>query len=253
MGKKDDRLGETRLNNNGEEMKIVRYDNAFDIDIQFVKDGVILEHRQYDHFKKGQIKNPMFPSVHGVGFIGVGKFKPFDENGKPTRCYIIWRAMFQRCYCSNHQDKYPTYKGCTVDEKWHNFQVFAEWYYENYYEIGNEKMNLDKDILHKGNKVYSPDTCVFVPASINTLFVKCDKARGEYPIGVRKMRNKFEARLSRGNGMEHLGVFNTANEAFLTYKIAKEQYIKEVAEKYKDKIPCELYEAMVAYEVDIND
>ena len=80
MGKKDDRLNETRVNNNGEEMKIIRYGSNADIDIQFIKDGTVVEHRAYDAFKKGNIKNPMFPSVCGIGCIGIGKFKPFDEN-----------------------------------------------------------------------------------------------------------------------------------------------------------------------------
>ena len=79
MSKKIDRTGEVGYNNNGERMVIVRYGSAFDIDIQF-DDGIVVEHRVYDSFLKGNIKNPMFPSVCGIGCIGIGKFKPFDEN-----------------------------------------------------------------------------------------------------------------------------------------------------------------------------
>ena len=253
MGKpKIDRTGEVGYNNNGEKMIIVRCGDAKDISVQF-DDGTIVEHRTYDEFKTGRIKNPFFPIVYGVGFIGVGKFKTCDKNGKKTKCYMTWLNMLMRCYDPKRQEKYPTYKGCTVCEEWWNFQNFAEWYYSHYYEIENEKMNLDKDILHKGNKVYSPNNCVFVPQFINTLFVKCDKVRGDCPIGVRKKGNKFEAQLSRGNGMEHLGYYTTPIEAFQAYKKAKEQYIKEVAEEYKDKIPQKLYDAMMNYEVEIDD
>ena len=252
MSKKDDRTNETRVNTDGEEMKIIRYGNNADIDVQF-ENGVILQHRHYCAFKKGLIKNPFFPTMYGIGFIGIGKFKTKDKNGKPTKCYVAWRHMLERCYDHKYQEKKPTYKGCTVCEEWWNFQNFAEWYYSHYYEIENEKMNLDKDILHKGNKVYSPNNCVFVPQFINTLFVKCDKVRGDCPIGVRKKGNKFEAQLSRGNGMEHLGYYTTPIEAFQAYKKAKEQYIKEVAEEYKDKIPQKLYDAMMNYEVEIDD
>ena len=253
MGRvKNDRTGEVGYNNNGEEMTIIRYGSMKDIDIQF-DDGTIVEHKQYGHFKKGYIKNPFFPSVFGVGFIGIGKFKPFDGNGKPTKCHKVWESMLRRCYDPKFQEKHPTYKGCTVCKEWWNFQVFAEWYYEHYYELENETMALDKDILHKGNKVYSPNACVFVPQSINNLFVKRNNSRGNYPIGVFKEGNKFRASLGKGNRTIYLGAFNTPNEAFQVYKQAKEAYIKEVAEEYKDKIPCELYEAMVAYEVDIND
>ena len=253
MAEKKDRIGETRLNNNGEEMRIVRYGGKADIDVQFVKDGTIVEHREYKNFKKGYIKNPMTPSVYGVGFIGKGRFKAYDGNGKPTRCHKVWRSMFARCYDPKYQEKYPTYKGCKVCEEWWNFQVFAEWYYKNYYEVGNERMALDKDILCKGNKIYSPENCVFVPQSINILFTKCDKARGKYPIGVHKVGNKFQALLKKNGKPIHLGYFNTPEEAFQAYKQAKEEYIKEVVEKYKSQIPHELYEAMMNYEVEIDD
>lgn len=254
MAEKKDRLNETRVNNDGEEMRIIRYGGVMDIDVQFVKDGTIVEHKQYNNFKKGNIKNPMTPSVFGVGFMGIGKFKSRDENGKPTKCYNAWHNMLKRCYYFKYQEKNTTYENCTVCKEWWNFQVFAEWYYEHYYEFGNEQMALDKDILKKGNKIYSPETCIFVPSSINKLFTKRDKARGKYPIGVCKMGNKFIAYLCKGNGKQMpLGYFTSPNEAFLAYKRAKEEYIKEVAEKYKSQIPQKLYDALMNYEVEIDD
>lgn len=252
MAEKKDRLNEIGYNNNGERMTIVRYGNATDIDIQF-DDGTIVEHREYGHFKKGQIENPFFSSVCGVGCIGIGEFKSRDENGKKTKCYTTWKGMHERCYDPKCQEKHPTYKGCRVCKEWNNYQKFAKWDNENYYEVGNERMALDKDILCKGNKVYSPETCVYVPQSINTLFTKSDKARGELPIGVCKEGNKFRGQLNKGNEKIHLGTFNTPEEAFQAYKQAKEAYIKEVANEYKDKIPYRLYEAMMNYEVEIDD
>ena len=251
--KNDKVVGEVGYNNNGEEMRIIRYGNANDIDVRF-DDGTIIEHKTYGNFKKGLIKNPMTPSVYGVGFIGKGRFKTKDANGKHTKCYEVWQKMLQRCYSSKCQEKHPTYIRCIVCKEWHNFQVFAEWYYEHYYEIENERMELDKDILCKWNKIYSADNCVFVPQFINSLFIKSNKIRGNFPIGVSKHGNKFEARLSKGNGKAmYLGIFNTPEEAFLVYKQAKEAYIKEVAEKYKLYIPQKLYDALMNYEVDIND
>lgn len=253
MSKIKDRTGEFGFNNNGERMTIVRYGGRRDIDVQF-DDGTIVEHKQYCNFKKREIKNPMFPSVYGVGFVGIGDFKTCDENGKSTKCHKTWEDMHRRCYDPKCQEKHPSYKGCKVCKEWNNYQEFTKWDNENYYEVGNEQMALDKDILCKGNKIYSPETCVYVPQSINKLFVKRDKCRGEYPIGVRKYGNKFQARLCKGNEKEiHLGLFNTPEEAFLAYKIAKEAYIKEVAEEYKDKIPYRLYEALMNYKVDITD
>ena len=254
MGRhKIDRTGEVAYSNNGEKMVIIRYGSRTDIDVEF-EDGMIVEHKQYGNFKIGNVKNPMTASVCGVGFIGKGKFKPYDENGKATKCYNTWVHMLRRCYDPKYQEKHPTYKGCTVCKEWWNFQVFAEWYYSHYYEFEGQRMELDKDILNKGNKIYSVDTCVFVPQFINTLFTKRDNERGEYPIGVSKNGNKYVALLCKGNGRPiALGTYPTPTEAFLAYKLAKEQYIKEVAEKYKGKIPQKLYEAMMKYEVEIDD
>ena len=252
MGRKDDRLNEVGYNNNGERMTIIRYGGNADIDIQF-DDGTIVEHRRYDNFKRGKIKNPMFPSVYGVGFIGIGDYKTSDGNGKQTKCYTTWEGMHRRCHSSKFQEKCPTYKNCKVCKEWNNYNEFAKWDNENYYEIEGETMALDKDILCKGNKVYSPDTCVYVPQSINKLFVKHDDKRGQYPIGVSKFNGKFMAQLNKGNGIIHLGLFNTVEQAFLAYKKAKEAYIKEVAEEYKGKIDPRAYEAMMKYEVEIDD
>ena len=253
MSRIKDRTGEFGVSNSGERMTIIRYGNVHDIDVQF-DDGTILQHKQYSNFKVGNIRNPMFPIVYGVGFMGVGDYKSCDANGKITKCYDTWNSMYTRCYSSKCHEKFPTYKGCTVCKEWHNHQVYAKWHYENYYEVGNEKMTLDKDILKKGNKVYSPETCVFVPQSINNLFTKRNNERGDCPIGVNKHKDKFEAKLSKGNGNQvYLGIYPTVEEAFLAYKIAKEAYIKEVAEEYKDKIPYRLYEALMNYEVEIDD
>ena len=170
--------------------------------------------------------------------------------------------MLRRCYNNNQRDrnKRPKYDGCTVCEEWHNFQNFAEWYEENYYEIKEEKMCLDKDILVKGNKIYSPQTCVFVPNRINVLFTKSDKIRGDFPIGVtyHKRDKVFESKMCYmdKNKIKHscyLGRYNTSEEAFQSYKQAKENYIKQVADEYKDKIPEILYKAMYKYKVNIND
>ena len=120
-------------------------------------------------------------------------------------------------------------------------------------------MNLDKDILVKNNKIYSPNTCVFVPTNINTLFTKSNKSRGKYPIGVffHKDANKYEAHCSifyNGKSkLKHLGLYNTIDDAFKVYKESKEANIKQIADEYKDKIPDKLYEAMYKYEVEITD
>lgn len=188
-------------------------------------------------------------NIYGVGHNSKGEY-PTRINGKHTKCYATWHSMMQRCYDPKYQERCTTYIGCTVYEEWHEFQNFARWYGNNYYEIEGQRMALDKDILYKGNKVYSPNTCVFVPHRINTLFIKSNKIRGNLPIGVSKNGNGYQVGCKNGSGKNiSLGYFNTSHEAFLMYKLNKELVIQGIANEYKDKIPTKLYNALMEYEV----
>ena len=255
---KQERLGEINISNEGYKMKIVEYKNTKDIIVEFQDEYKAKVHTQYGAFKKGNVKNVFHKSVCGVGYIGDGKYKS-KINGKLTKAYKYWHKMLLRCYDPYLLNKEPTYINCYVCDEWLNFQNFSEWYEDNYYEIPNEKVQLDKDILVKGNKIYSPETCIFVPQRINSLFIKRDAGRGKYPIGVywHKENNKFITQcqiIDKENYKErYLGTYNTSEEAFLAYKNFKEKYIKEVADEYKYLIPKELYDAMYKYEVEIND
>lgn len=246
------RIGEINYNKFGSKMEIIEYRKANDIDIYFEEYNYTKEHAQYDQFKKGKVKCPYEPRIYGVGFVGEGKYNP-SENGKNTKCYSRWSHMLERCYDPKYIQKRPTYKECQVCEDWYNFQVFAKWYYENYYEIEGEQMALDKDILCKGNKIYSPDTCTFVPQRINNLFIKSDSKRGDLPIGVCRHKNTYIAQMNIEGKMIYLGCYSTIEEAFNVYKMEKERYIKQVANEYKDKISNRLYEVMINYEVNEND
>ena len=131
--------------------------------------------------------------------------------------------------------------------------------YDNYYEIDGQRMCIDKDILIKGNKKYSPQTCLVVPNNINVLFTKSDKTRGKCLLGVdfRKGSGKYRARCSveTDNGYKNitLGFYETELEAFNVYKNFKENHIKEIADKYKNQIPIQLYNALYNYKVEITD
>ena len=253
MGKKIDRTGEINISNEGYEMKIIKYFNWENVIVEFQDKNKIRVTCRYNDFKKGSIKNPYHTSICKKGYLGVGKYSYKTH----SQIYKEWNSMLHRCYDNDVHKIHSTYTDCTVCEEWLNFQNFAKWYEENYYEIEGETMCLDKDILIKGNKVYSPSTCIFVPNKINALFTKSDKARGKYPIGVsfHKKYNKLIVRCNINNKTKHLGMLelNQVNEAFLIYKNFKENYIKQVADEYKDLIPIKLYDAMYKYEVEITD
>ena len=251
-----ERVGETVMQNCGEVAFIVEYVNSQDITIQFKTSGELVK-TEYGAFVKGKVKSHFTPSVFGVGITGLEPIR--NETGEKLDSYNCWKNMLRRCYSAKCQEKNPTYKDCCVCVEWLYYPNFKKWYDNNYYEINNKTSQMDKDVLIKGNKVYSPDTCVFVPNFINKLFTKRQKTRGELPIGVcyHKAIKKYQASLSvYKNGKattKCLGYFDTPDEAFGVYKKTKEEYIKEVADEYKDKIPAKLYEAMYAYEVSIDD
>ena len=254
--KAEERLGETRMMNCGEIAFIVDYANCNDITVQFKTTGELVK-TTYLCFKNGSVRSRFAPSVYGVGYLG--NEKSIDENGKSLKSYETWVSMLKRCCSGEFKKKYPTYKDCTVCEEWLNYSDFKKWFDDNYYEMDGERMDLDKDILVKGNKIYSPDTCVFVPQNINKLFTKGNKIRGKYPIGVyfNKNANKFMAYCrifyNGKSQKKNLGYYNNIEDAFKVYKEFKEAYIKQVADEYKDKIPNELYEAMYNYKVEITD
>ena len=157
---KIDRLNEISKNTFGTPMKIIKYINSQNVYVQFLDKFKYITKIQYNEFINGNVKNPYDKSVCKHGYFGVGKYKS-KINHKITNCYQHWINMIKRCYNQKCLLKDNTYKGCSVCDEWLNFQNFGEWYDKNYYEISNEVMDLDKDILHKGNKIYAPDNCVF--------------------------------------------------------------------------------------------
>ena len=167
--------------------------------------------------------------------------------------------MLQRCYYPKYQERYPTYKGCKVEEYLLDFQHMAKWINENYYEVPGEQMCLDKDILCKGNKIYSRETCIFVPQRINKLFIKRNNDRGNDPIGVYQLPSgNYRVDCHNGYGkIIYLGVYSTKEEGFQVYKEYKENLIKEVIDSYEGVIPEPFYSrlktAMYNYEVEIDD
>ena len=269
MGNKIDRTGETNISNEGCIMKIAEYDNANDIIVEFQNEHKYRLHTNYKAFKKGNCKNPFFPSVFGHGYLGtdkegntpnVNEFK--DGKWCVTWEYNKWKSMLQRCFDNKLKERNPTYKNVTCCNRWlcfANFLEDLEILKQEYNWSEDKKLNLDKDILHKDNKVYSLENCVLVPNWINMLFVKNDASRGDCPIGVsyNKQRKKYQAFCSINGKLKGLGYFITPLEAFNAYKQAKENEIKKIANDcvlkgYITK-DSRLYNAMISYQIEIDD
>ena len=232
--------------------KVLKYNDSGNVEIQFLNTGFETK-VQLVQVKSGEIKDPYSPSVFGVGIFGT-KY-PSTINGRNIKEYGLWVRMLERCYSDGFKKKNPTYIDCEVSENFKSYEYFYEWCYKQIgFCVGG--FELDKDLLLKGNKVYSENTCIFIPAEINSLLTKREALRGEHLIGVSwcKKANAFKASVNKNKGkQEHLGYFKTELEAFKAYKTAKEAFIKEQANKWKSQIDERAYEALMNYTVEITD
>lgn len=190
--------------------------------------------------------------VYGVGVNDWDSAVKVD--GKMIWEYVLWRDMLKRCFDDKFKQSDPTYEGVTCSKEWLLMTGFVKDA-SQMKGYGLKGWQLDKDILQKGNKLYSRDTCCFVPAEINLLLIKCDKARGEWPVGVcfDKQSGKFMAKLRINGKQKHLGLFTSPEQAFQTYKTAKEAHIKAVAQKWQHLLDERVFQALMVYEVNIND
>jgi len=197
-------------------------------------------------------KNPQHgnrKSVCGVGFFDAPYSRTKDSLTK--KAYRDWSNMLQRCYGNSDFPSKQAYKCCSVCREWHSFLKFREWFDDNYIE----GYQLDKDILVKGNKVYSPETCCYVPPFINTLLLNCRSARGENAIGVQKRRSGYVTNIYEYGKTKYIGFFKNELDAFGAYKKEKERYIKEVSKKYFEEglIIEKVYNALNNYNIEITD
>lgn len=192
-------------------------------------------------------KKCMKPIMCGIGYRGS------DDVDCNCESYLKWHDMINRCYNETVHTRYPQYKSCTVCEEWLNYCNFKVWYDKT--KIDSRSLDLDKDILFKGNKEYSPATVALVPHEINTLFVNNKESRGDYPIGVYydKCRGKYRSEMSFMGNIIKLGTFDSVESAFARYKKYKEDFIKDIAEQYMDEIPNKVYQAMMNWIIEITD
>ena len=247
-----DCVGKVCKSKSSGDFKILKYNGTANVEIQFLNTGFETVARLGD-IRNGGVKDPHLPSVFGVGLLGT-KY-PSEVNGVKTKEYVLWADMLRRCYSEGFKKQHPTYEGCKCSENFKSYEYFYEWCNK---QIGFavEGFELDKDLLTKGNKVYSESTCVFIPAEVNTLLTKRTTSRGRHLIGVYwcNKGKAFRAQVSKNKGKrERLGYFKTELEAFKAYKEAKESFVKEQANNWKSKIDERAYNALMSYEVSTND
>lgn len=179
--------------------------------------------------------------VRGIGTNDAGysvyRSETVDGSRKIVwRCqfYRAWSNMIDRCYSEKHKASYPTYAGCSIDADWCSFSAFRKWMESQEWQ----GMYLDKDILIPGNKVYGPDTCVFVPCALNNFICESGALRGEWPLGVSWNINagKFRSlcRNPFAGKVEHVGYFDSPEEAQEAYRARKHEHACRYADMQTD-------------------
>lgn len=246
-------LNKTYTNKQGLNYKIVHYNTYYDIIVMF--DSGYIKSATMKEVKRNAIKDKLSPSVYGVGIVGIRYNTKVD--GKHTIEYGTWKNMLRRCYSEKCRQKFQSYDDCTVSENFKKYSYFYEWAnkqvgFNSVDDMGNI-FHLDKDLLVKGNKIYSENTCVFLPLEINIALAMKDSKSKKFHVGVRKNRNKYEVICCINSKSTYLGLFNTEIEAFNAYKQTKESYLKELANKWKSEIDPKAYNALMNYQVEIAD
>ena len=154
------------------------------------------------------------------------------------RYYMVWESMLKRCYSLDWSGKYPTYEGLSVCEEFKTFSLFRMWMVNNKIKEGDNRLQLDKDILYPANRVYSPSTCAFVPQFINMTLNICERSSGDMPKGVEcytlksgEVRYKWTVHAAsgviRGSGLV------CKWKAHREWQLARASVIDAAIEKYK--------------------
>lgn len=258
IGTKYFSVGDIRVNNSGDEFLIVEYINSRNVVIEWPcgqRDTVTAA-----NVNVGGVAYYNRVSVRGVGYLGYGRFVYGNRNLKEGEEYIPkhlhrhWRHLIER----THGDVPDRYEDATLDEGWYNLQAFLEWSTKQIgfsgIEDGGRYWCIDKDILVEGNKRYSGDTCVFVPNEVNVFFSKKEIGNTGH-LGVNYIKPKTEgskegyiARCHYNGERQYLGYFDTPQEAYCAYKVAKIKAAKELAIKWEGKVDDRVIEALLNFE-----
>ena len=241
-------VGDIIKSNNYGEFEIIGIENSRKVTVKFINTNFT---KSVDSrvIRKGVVKDNSL-ARYGSGAV-------LDVTGKGVgedEIQSLWSSMIFRCYSEAQHKTRPRYKNCEVSENFKSFSFFKAWC-KTQVGFNVKGYALDKDLLFKGNTLYSENTCVFVPREVNNALEKANKSRGNLPIGVcfDKSRSKFKVAMKCYGKTKFLGRYDSIENAFNSYKVAKEDYLKELADKWKGKIDTRAYEALMSYVVEVTD
>lgn len=180
-------VGVGGYNSFGSKMIIKEYRKNNDIDVYFPEYNWTFEHAQLSHFIRGNLRCPYERRYFNVGYIGEGKY---NWQNYPNICNK-WLHILERSYSKSWKKNHPQYNSTTCGRGFYCLQDFGQWYEDNIYEVKMQVMDLDKDLLGKENKIYSPETCCFLPRCINSSLAHPNKEL------LTQLANKYKEELPK--------------------------------------------------------
>lgn len=177
--------------------------------------------------------------IYGKGIYEKGKYN------STSPAYKKWTGMLNRCYNKKFIKDNPWYKNCKVDEEWLYFKKFAEWYEEN--KVEGFDLELDKDILKKGNRVYSSENCLLVPKEVNLFYRFLQGKSLILPTGIKVIsNNNFQVRINMEDGL-YTRKFEILELAVHCIYEMKKKRANELAIKYKDCLRDDIYSKLINF------
>lgn len=247
----------------GSKCTVIDYRDANHVTVKF--DSGYITNAKWYRLVEGTVKDKF---TYQISYLNeILDANPYDGHGKETKGYREFHNMHIRCFDKQYKKQRPTYNDVTCCEEWNYFSNYLSWREQQpnlkYLEDTGKRFELDKDILKKGNKIYSPENCCLVPATVNQVFNRHVRHRGDLPIGVTWNSNRTYVIAKWNDPIENRAYWSTTYPAtmegiqiaFNEYKIHKEEIIKKVAQIELDKktITKECYDAMMQYEVEFTD
>lgn len=185
--------------------------------------------------------------VYGAGINNYNE--RVNIGGRPIKSYQIWQDILRRCYSEKYKNKNPTYMGTSMCKEWLLFSNFKKWFDANYPdELAREldiRFDIDKDLLSENSKVYSPDTCVFLPKKVNVFLSnkKSNNTSGYTGVSWHKTNRSWRVRINEfgTNKNKYIGYFKNLEDASIAYELARaveaekaKEYLRELG--YNEEI-----------------